>query len=218
MDNVYCYAETVPRAVSDDLFCTFDTKYIKHATLYVPESAINAYQTTEPWSIFGIFKTLEGTELDKCKTPTISYINGKLTFASETEDVKYLSEVKCADVGESHTADATLAACYDISVRASRTGYKDSDVVTAKLYWLTASGELETNINAAKMRGVVAQSSDGFITISGLNDNEKVDFYGIDGKTLGTATAFNGTTSFAAPQGTVVVAKIGKESVKIAVE
>ena len=104
-------------------------------------------------------------------------------------------------------------------VTAMKTGYDNSDVATAKLYWLTSSGSLEgASINNVSMRGIAIQSAGGFINISGLNNNEKVSFYGIDGKMLGSVTAINGTTSFAAQSGSIVVAKIGKENVKIAVE
>ena len=68
------------------------------------------------------------------------------------------------------------------------------------------------------MRGIAIQSAGGFVTISGLDNNETVSFYGIDGKSLGSATAINGTTSFAAQSGSIVVAKIGKESIKVSVK
>ena len=100
-----------------------------------------------------------------------------------------------------------------------KTGYDNSDVATAKLYWLTSSGSLEgAGINNVSMRGIAIQSADGFITISGLDSNEQVDFFATDGKALGSAKAMGGTATFAAQSGSVVVAKIGKESVKIAVE
>ena len=73
-------------------------------------------------------------------------------------------------------------------------------------------------IESVEARGIAIQSAGGFINISGLDNNEKVSFYGIDGKSLGSATAINGTTSFAAQSGSIVVAKIGKESIKIAVK
>ena len=73
-------------------------------------------------------------------------------------------------------------------------------------------------IESVEARGIAIQSAGGFVTISGLDNNEKVSFYGIDGKALGTATAINGTTSFAAHSGSIVVAKIGKENIKIAVK
>ena len=73
-------------------------------------------------------------------------------------------------------------------------------------------------IESVESRGIAIQSAGGFINISGLDNNEKVSFYGIDGKSLGSATAINGTTSFAAQSGSIVVAKIGKESIKISVK
>ena len=99
-----------------------------------------------------------------------------------------------------------------------KSGFSNSDIATAKLYWLTTSGTLDTNINTTKTRGVVIQSAGGFITLSGLNTNERVDFFAIDGVALGSATATDGTATFSATNGTIVVAKIGKESVKIAVK
>ena len=125
----------------------------------------------------------------------------------------------CSDANKYYSNEINLAACYDITVTAMKTGYDNSDVATAKLYWLTSSGSLEgDNINNVSMRGIAIQSAGGFVTISGLDNNETVSFYGIDGKSLGSATAINGTTTFAAQSGSIVVAKIGKESVKIAVE
>ena len=116
-------------------------------------------------------------------------------------------------------SSVTLNAYYDITCYAKAEGFANSDVATAKLYWLTSSGSLEgAGINNVSMRGIAIQSAGGFINISGLDNNETVSFYGIDGKALGTATAINGTTSFAAQSGSIIVAKIGKESIKIAVE
>ena len=219
LKDVFCYSEYIPLTTTD----AFTGSYIEYATLHVPASAIDAYKTTEPWSGFGTFKTLEGTETEvetkKCETPIISFVDGKLTFSCATEDVEYVSEVKCSDASKYYTNEVSLAACYDISVTAMKTGYDNSDVATAKLYWLPSSGTLEgDNINNVAMRGIAIQSSGGFINISGLDNNEKVDFYGIDGKALGSAKSIDGNVSFSAKQGTVVVAKIGKESVKIAVE
>ena len=219
LENVYCYAEKIPYLGYD----IFIDSYIRYATLHVPSSALSYYQTTVPWSGFGTIKTLEGTGTDvetkKCETPTISFVDGKLTFSCATEGVEYVSEVTCSDVNKYYSNEVNLAACYDITVTAMKTGYDNSDVATAKLYWLPSSGSLEgAGINNVSMRGIAIQSAGGFINISGLDNNEKVSFYGIDGKALGTATAINGTTSFAAQSGSIIVAKIGKENIKIAVE
>ena len=215
LENVYCYAEKIPYA-DDDIF---EDSYIEYATLHVPSSAISYYQNTAPWSKFGTIKALEdtGEETKKCETPTISFVDGKLIFSCATEGVEYVSEVTCSDVNKYYSNEINLAACYDITVTAMKTGYDNSDVATAKLYWLTSSGSLEgAGINNVSMRGIAIQSAGGFINISGLDNNEKVSFYGIDGKMLGSVTAINGTTSFAAQSGSIVIAKIGKENVKIA--
>ena len=44
-------------------------------------------------------------------------------------------------------------------------------------------------IESVEARGIAIQAAGGFINISGLDNNEKVSFYGIDGKSLGSATA-----------------------------
>ena len=214
LENVYCYAEKFSY-IDDDIFKDSDIEY---ATLYVPSSAISYFLTTKPWSGFGTIKALEGNE-KKCETPSISFVDGKLTFSCATEGVEYVSDVTCSDVSRYYSNEINLAACYDITCYAKAEGFVNSDVATAKLYWLTSSGSLEgAGINNVSMRGIAIQSAGGFVTISGLDNNEKVSFYGIDGKSLGSATAINGTTSFAAQSGSIVVAKIGKENIKIAVK
>ena len=215
LENVYCYAEKVPSTYDS----AFEESYIEYSTLHVPGSSLSSYKTTAPWSGFGTIKALGGTEPEtkKCEKPVISYANGELEFTCSTEGVEFASEIKCKDVNKFNTSKVFLSACYDISVTATKAGYDNSDVATAKLYWLPTA-DIGTNINTAKTRGVVIQSAGGFITLSGLDTNERVDFFAIDGVALGSATATDGTATFSAKSGTIVVAKIGKESVKIAVE
>ena len=142
---------------------------------------------------------------------------------SETEGAECYYTLKSSDFKPSNTivenGSIGLSACYDITCYAVSVDCVKSDTATAKLYWLPSSGSLESaGINNVSMRGIAIQSAGGFINISGLDNNEKVNFYGIDGKSLGSATAINGTTSFAAQSGSIVVAKIGKENIKIAVK
>ena len=203
----------------------FGTQDLSKATLYVPESKTGYYQTTEPWFKFGKILTLSGDtpeDPQKCAIPSLSYSDGKLQFSCETEGAKCNYTVSCPDAASGETStennSVTLNAYYDIICYAKAEGFANSDAATAKLYWLTSSGSLDSSINAAKTRGVVIQSAAGFITISGLDSIEQVDFFASDGKALGSAKAMGGTATFAAQSGSVVVAKIGKESVKIAVE
>ena len=78
--------------------------------------------------------------------------------------------------------------------------------------------EVADGVESAKERGIAIQSAGGFINISGLDTNDTVSFYALDGKALGIAKSIDGNVSFSAKQGTIVVARIGKESVKIAVK
>ena len=61
-------------------------------------------------------------------------------------------------------------------------------------------------VESAKERGIAIQSASGFINISGLDNNETVSFYALDGKILSTAKSIDGNVSFSAKQGTIVVA------------
>ena len=92
-----------------------------------------------------------------------------------------------------------LSAAYQISAFATADGYKQSEKATATLYWLKSNATLEdgtsTNINQAKMRGIVATSHDGIVTLSGLDNGEEVRFYTADGKQIGTTKAIDGVAS-----------------------
>ena len=77
--------------------------------------------------------------------------------------------------------------------------------------------EVADGVESVKDRGIAIQSAGGFINISGLDTNETVSFYALDGKALGTAKSIDGNVLFSAKQAVVVV-RIGKESIKIAVE
>ncbi len=57
LTDVYCYAENVPSTKINP----FQDSYVEYATLHVPESSINLYQTTEPWNSFKSIVPLEGT-------------------------------------------------------------------------------------------------------------------------------------------------------------
>ena len=55
-------------------------------------------------------------------------------------------------------------------------------------------------VESVKERGIAIQSAGGFINISGLDNNETVSFYALDGKALGTAKSIDGNVSFSAKQ------------------
>ena len=156
----------------------------------------------------------------QCSTPSISYESGKLKFACETTGAKYHYTITDTDIKSdalSENGEVSLSAAYNISVYATADGYKASDKAEATLYWIDANLDTGTNINMVKTRGVVASAHDGIICLSGLDNGEVVKFYATDGKYLGSSVAANGAASYAVNE-SLVIAKVGKDSIKIAVK
>ena len=156
----------------------------------------------------------------QCSTPSVSYGEGKLTFACETTGAKYHYTITDTDIKSdalSENGGVSLSAAYNISVYATADGYKASDKAEATLYWINANLDNGTNINMVKTRGVVASAHDGIICLSGLDNGEVVKFYATDGKYLGSSVAANGAASYAVNE-SLVIAKVGKDSIKIAVK
>ena len=156
----------------------------------------------------------------QCSTPSISYESGKLMFACETTGAKYHYTITDTDIKSdalSENGDVSLSAAYNISVYATADGYKASDKAEATLYWVNANLDTSTNINMVKTRGVVASAHDGIVTLSGLDNGEVVKFYATDGKYLGSSVAANGSASYAVNE-SLVIAKVGKDSIKIVVK
>ena len=156
----------------------------------------------------------------QCSTPSISYESGKLMFACETTGAKYHYTITDTDIKSdalSENGEVSLSAAYNISVYATADGYKASDKAEATLYWINANLDNGTNINMVRTRGVVASAHDGIVTLSGLDNGEVVKFYATDGKYLGSSVAANGAASYAVNE-SLVIAKVGKDSIKIAVK
>ena len=63
LETLTCLAENVPITYSN----AFYNSMIEYSTLVVPESALQAYKTTAPWSGFGTFRTVDGTEVETKK-------------------------------------------------------------------------------------------------------------------------------------------------------
>jgi len=85
LTDFYCYAEKVPSTGND----SFRDSYIESATLHVPESAIDAYKATTPWSCFGTLKPLsdEAVGIEKCATQVlIQSHDGNITVSGDLTD------------------------------------------------------------------------------------------------------------------------------------
>ena len=117
-----------------------------NATLYVPIGCKAAYETTNYWKDFK-----EIIEVQKCATPTISFVGGKLHFACETEGVTFHYSVTTPTFDDGTGNDISLSSNYIIKVYATKDDYVDSDVAS-------------TVINVAGIKGDVNQ--DGKVSIT----------------------------------------------------
>jgi hypothetical protein len=86
----------------------------------------------------------------------------------------------------------------------------------SNIYAIGGSGESD-QINSTSTRGIITTCNNRIITISGLNTQEKVMFYSLNGSRMGTATAVDGTATYAVNStDDIVIAKFGGSSIKIA--
>lgn len=144
LTDVYCYAENVPVT---DSYAFRDSNF--GATLHVPTASEQAYSRTEPWTYFANIEG--GVETKKCATPTIAFVNDKLSFTCETEGVQFVYSMSSDDIRTNDENDNALANRFRVSVYATKEGYTNSDVASLDI---TYSGR----------RGDV--NGDGLITIS----------------------------------------------------
>lgn len=189
--------------------------------LFVPKESINDYQSTNPWSKFSSLKTLDGEDADmKCKTPTISYSKGKLTFNCETEGVEYNSSITDTDIKDYTGSSIQLSVTYTVKVYAVKSGYQNSDVATATLCWIDVDPKTEgitTGTSQIPAKAVLIQSQGGVLTIQGADDGTKIGVYNVNGTLAGEGTSHNGCTTVNTnlQTGSVAIIKIGDRSVKV---
>lgn len=217
---VYCFCEGLPNAYTD----AFGGSNLQNATLYVLNSVLNDYKTTEPWSQFGTIRAIGDSEegLVKCATPTISYADKKLTFSCETEEVEYHYTITDSDIKSDVSSSIDLSATYEISVYATKSGYTNSDVATATLVWTDAIFT-ETTPSTSSAKAVqesipmLISAKGGNISVKCEADGQEVNVYTIDGQSFGSATVKNGEAliSTSIQSGEIAVVKVGGRSVKV---
>lgn len=225
LSDVYCYAENVPNTNSD----AFYGSYIEYATLHVPESSIDFYRTTLPWSNFGTIVTLSGEgpdpEVKKCATPTISYTNGTLKFGCETEGAEFISEITDTDIKKHYEASISLTATYHISVFAIKAEYENSDTIQATLCWIEQQPRTEgitdedavTEVPAVP---VLIQTHGNSITVQGAKEGTEILLYSVNGMQLDSVIASKEAAFLNASRlsGSVAIVKIGDKAVKVKIK
>lgn len=213
LTSVTCFAEIVPSTYAN----AFSASNVSNATLIVPEASLEAYKSTAPWSKFGTINSVESIPI--CATPTITFEDGELVYTTETDGADIVSEVKSSDIKKSYDLRVPLTATYEITAYATKAGYDNSEVATATLHWMDGTMDIATGTQEfGAKRAVLVSSNDGFVTISGLNDGEKVEVYSTDGKLIDTIYAAGNAANIAAKSGETIILKINGETIKVLVK
>ena len=223
LTHVYCNAKDVPGTQTD----AFEKSYIENATLHVPASSLDLYKAALPWSNFGNITTSEeeAPEIKICATPSITYIDGKLMFSSETEGAVCLSTITNSDITWHSSNEVQLCATYHISVFAKKVGYENSDEATGTLCWIdqkpATEGILDEDaVNEVKALPILIQTQGGIVSIQGAAEGTPIAIYDTSGKQYGSADAGKNRTIIATSlqPGTVAVVKIGEKAVKVLIK
>ena len=162
--DVYCYAEKVPSTKSDP----FDGSYPEYITLHVPDASVESYKATVPWSGFGKIVGLSGEEpeqpevpeVEKCATPVVTYVDGKMSFSCETEGAEFVTNVVAEDAKKYYDAEIEFSATYNIEVYATKANCENSDTVSVALVWVE-NGEVneETGVISVPAAPVLVQGT-----------------------------------------------------------
>jgi len=147
LNDVYCYAEEVPETDRT----AFENSYIDYVTLHVPAGSIDKYKAVGPWKDFKDVVAIAATGDQKCATPTIKFKDGKISFACETEGVRFRYQITSADIKQDTGTEVELGGLYNVSVYASKEGYMDSDKATKEIKLSLINGDLngDGKVNAA---------------------------------------------------------------------
>ena len=165
--------------------------------------------------------------LGKCATPTISYVNGEVTFNSETEGVTFIydTDIEDEDIIGGIGNKIQFSVTYHISVYAQKEDYYDSDVATATLCWIdvepAAEGITDEDaVTEVKALPVLIQTQGGTVTIQGAAEGTPIAIYDVSGKQYGSALSEKDRTTISTSlqPGTIAIVKIGEKSVKVAIK
>lgn len=218
LESIVCKSTKVP----DTHRTAFENSYIDYVTLHVPAGSVDKYKAVGPWKDFKEIVAIEGTEPisgETCVMPTISFLDGKLEFESETDGSECHYEIKVEDAKEGVGSEVPLSSVYEISVYASKEGYNDSEKNTATLYWINVDpiptgvieNEMRVNTNA-----ILVQNTGGTIAISGVADGDNVLIYTISGQLIAQGKAFGNHVEIGTnlSSGDICIIKIADKSVK----
>lgn len=138
IEKIICRAVIPPITDTDQGFSTLKYTMID---LIVPKGSLEAYKKADFWKNFPFMFEDEGE--NKCATPTVTFVDGKLSFACETAGAEFHYTIKCEDAISGSTTETTLPITgkYTVSVYATADGYGQSDTVTETIELKNGSGK-----------------------------------------------------------------------------
>ena len=109
---------------------------------------------------------------------------------------------------------------YNISVYATKAGYENSETVTATLCWIDVDPKTEgitNNVAQVRSNAVIIQSSNGVVSVSGMDDGTNVAVYSTFGQMAAYAIASDNRALLSTHliKGEIAIVKIGEKSVKV---
>ena len=162
---------------------------------------------------------------EKCATPTIAFVGGKLKFSCETEGVTYDYDITDDDIKSGSGDEVPLCATYNVSVYAKKFGYNNSDVATGTLCWIDATLQTEGIVNEDAVTEVAAvpvliQSEGGTISVQGAAAGTPIAVYDLEGREYGFAVAEKDRAVIPTSlrTGSTAIVKIGGKAVKVLVK
>ena len=187
MTDVYCYAKTVPNTEAT----AFDGSYINYATLHVPESAIESYKTTAPWSGFQKIVSIESGGQLFDMTVKVDNAFGKVTYG--TTDITDGQQTFNVKEGSNVVLTFTPTAGFKVSKVMVNGEDKTADVINGQLTLgnITANMTVTVTFAAAGDCATVTVGSQGVVTFSPVGD---VDFTSVSGLKAYIGSGFNRKT------------------------
>lgn len=159
--------------------------------------------------------------IKECPAPQISYVNGKIRYTSNVDDVEFYGNIRCIDNKNTYTKEVDLNATYEISVYAKKDGVK-SETTYAVLTWLKDEDENETAVEDIKVPStpILISGYNGSLTISNLEEGTEVSFYTTTGMHIISEKVRNGAIHVSLPncKGQVIIIKMGSRSGKYVVK
>ncbi len=209
---------TTPPAVDS---YNFTNAHFINSTVYVPQGALEAYQTADVWKNFWDIQELGATdepdtETKKCAMPVISYENGALTITSSTEGANFITEIKNSDVAMHYDSRIELTVTYDISTYATLAGYENSDIAMATLCWIDEGG-IASDLTRIESTPVIIKSYNGNILLDGAKAGTDIVVYDINGINMGEAVADGNEVviNTSLSKNDIAIVHIGNKAVKV---